>query len=107
MASTNCSRCGESFHLRISSEENLQKLKLKEKKNEVLCLGCFKTLKLYNTVKVIGENSSVPKAKPGDEGAIVLVHENMNEFEVESVKTTGETKWLGTFSREQLKWLKE
>jgi hypothetical protein len=105
MAYTKCSRCGEEFHLRLTSNDSLQDLRKKEKRNDVLCLGCFKSIKEYDVVKVISENARVPEARVGDIGAVVLVHDDDCTFEVESVLDNGETKWIGTFSKEQLKWI--
>lgn len=105
MAYTKCSRCGEEFHLRITSDDSLRELKLKELKNEVLCLGCFKSIKEYDVVRVISENPNVPEAKVGDLGSVVLVHNNGEAFEVECVLENGHTKWLGVFTKEQVKWV--
>ncbi|MEN3158682.1 DUF4926 domain-containing protein [Alkalimonas sp. NCh-2] len=105
MAYTKCSRCGEEFHLRIASDDSLKELRFKEQRNEVLCLGCFKSIKEYDVVKVISENSSVPEARVGDLGAVVLVHGDGAAFEVECVLDNGSTKWIGTFKKGQVKWL--
>lgn len=105
MAYTKCSRCGEAFHLRITSDDSLKELQLKEQKSEVLCLGCFKSVKEYDVVKVIAENIGVPEARIGDIGAVVLVHEGGGVFEVECVLENGHTKWLGAFKKEQIKWI--
>ena len=91
--------------MRITSNNSLQELKLKEQGNEVLCLGCFKIIKEYDVVKVISENSEVPEAEVGDLGAVVLVYNSGEAYEVECVQENGHTKWLGTFTKEQIKWV--
>lgn len=105
MTYTQCFRCGEKFHLRITSNEALGELRKKEEAGEVLCLGCFKSLKDYDVVKTISENTNVPEAKIGDVGTIILAHDGGLAFEVECVLENGDTKWLGAFSRQQLKWV--
>ena len=105
MAYTKCSRCGEEFQLRIVSDDSLKELRHKEQRNEVLCLGCFKSIKKYDVVKIISENTDVPKSGVGDVGVVVLVHGDGVAFEVECVLENGDTKWLGTFKKEQVKWL--
>ncbi len=91
--------------MRITSSEALGELRKKEAAEEVLCLGCFKSLKEYDVVKAISKNTNVPEAQVGELGTIVLAHDDGRDFEVECVLDNGETKWLGTFSREQLKWV--
>ena len=103
MAFTNCSRCGESFHLRITSTESIDELKKKEHERKVFCLGCFKAVKEYDVVKVISLNKSVPEAEVGDIGAVLMVY-SPEAFEIECVLDTGSTKWLGTFTRDKIKW---
>lgn len=105
MAYTKCSRCGDEFHLRITSDDSINELRRKEQRSEVLCLACFKSLKEYDVVKVISENPGVPEARVGDIGAIVLAHNDGMAFEIECVLENGETKWLGTFKEEQIKWV--
>ena len=108
MAFTKCSRCGESFHLRLNSEQALNELHEKENKGEVLCLGCFKELKEYDVVQVIAKNPTVPEAELGDKGAVLIVlnsESGEKGYETECVLPNGSNKWLGTFSRNQLKWL--
>lgn len=105
MAYTKCSRCGEEFHLRIILDESLKELRFKEQRSDVLCLGCFKSIKEYDVVKVISGNSDVPEARIGDIGVVVLVHEGGRAFEVECVLEGGHAKWLGAFKKEQIKWV--
>ena len=108
MAYTTCSQCGETFHLRITSEEAINKLRQKEKNNEVLCLGCFKSLNELDVVQVIAENPNVPSAEIGDKGAVLCILNSKNgskAYEVECVLQDGSNKWEGTFERQQLKWL--
>jgi len=108
MTYTKCSRCGEVFHLRLTSEQAIDELHTKERNGAVLCIGCFKNLKEYDVVQVISENSDVPEAQVGDKGAVLMMLNNSNgepSFEVECVLPDGTNKWLGTFKREQLKWL--
>ena len=105
MAYTKCSRCGEELHLRITSDNSINELRRKEQRNETLCLGCFKNLKEYDVVKVISENLGVPEARIGDIGAVILAHNDGMAYEVECVLESGETKWLGTFKKEQIKWV--
>ncbi|MBU2983981.1 DUF4926 domain-containing protein [Saccharophagus degradans] len=104
MPYTKCSQCGEEFHLRITSDDSLKDLKGKEESGRVHCIGCFKSIKEYDVVKVIKLNKNVPEAKVGDIGAVVMVYGNQ-EFEVECVLKNGYTKWLGTFTKSQLKWV--
>ncbi|MGF1770301.1 DUF4926 domain-containing protein [Enterovibrio makurazakiensis] len=104
MAFTNCSRCGESFHLRITSSESIEELKRKEDAGEVLCISCFRTIKEHDVVEIVSLNKNVPEAQIGDSGAVVMVHDN-RAFEIECVLSDGSAKWLGSFSREQIKWL--
>ncbi|WP_197432187.1 hypothetical protein [Ectopseudomonas composti] len=91
--------------MRITSNDAFQELKLKEQRNEALCLGCFKSIKVHDVIKVISENSEVPEAEVGDLGAVVIVHNNGETFEVECAQENGHTKWLGTFIKEQIKWV--
>lgn len=105
MAHAKCCRCGEEFHLRLTSEESLKELRHKEQTNEVLCLGCFKHVKVHDVVKIISENENVPEAEVGDFGVVVLEHGHGMAFEVECVLENGETKWLGAFKKEQIKWV--
>jgi len=108
MANTTCSRCGETFHLRITSEEAINELKMKEINNEVLCLGCYKSLNELDVVQVIAINPNVPGAEIGDKGAVlsILNSNNGNKgYEVECVLQDGSNKWEGAFERQQLKWL--
>jgi hypothetical protein len=104
MPYTKCSQCGEEFHLRITSDDSIKNLKRKEESGQVHCIGCFKTIKEYDVVKVIALNKNVPEAKVGDTGAVVMVHGNQ-AFEVECLLENGYTKWLGTFAKYQLKWV--
>lgn len=108
MAYTKCSRCGDTFHLRLTSEQALNELHEKEKEHEVLCFGCFRTIKEFDVVQVIVINPQVPEAKAGDKGAVVMVHgggDGKSGYEVECVLPNGTSKWQGGFKREQLKWL--
>lgn len=108
MAFTKCSRCGESFHLRLSSVQALNELHEKEKNGEVLCLGCFKELKEYDVVQVVAKNPTVPEAEIGDKGAVLMVINSESHekgYEIECVLPDGTNKWQGTFERNQLKWL--
>ena len=56
-------------------------------------------------VQVISTSVSVPEAEVGDVGTVVMVHTATSGFEVECVLENGFTKWLGPFTREQIKWL--
>ncbi len=105
MAYTKCSRCGEQFYLRITSTDALALLKSEEDSGDVLCIGCFKSIKELDVVKIISANLNVPEAQVGDIGAVVMVHSPANPFEVECVLENGDAKWLGPFTREQVKWL--
>lgn len=105
MAYTKCSRCGEQFHLRITSADALESLKSKESRGEVLCIGCFRVIEELDVVEIIGTNANVPEAVVGDVGAVVMVYTEPCGFEVECVLENGDTKWLGPFTREQIKWI--
>jgi len=108
MATTKCSRCGESFHLRLTSEQAIDELRAKERNGDVLCIRCFKNLNQYDVVQVISENSGVPEAEIGDKGVVLMLlntPQGESDYKVECVLANGTNKWLGTFKREQLKWL--
>ncbi len=72
VAFTKCSQCGESFHLRLTSDQALNELHEKENNGEVLCLGCLKELKEYDVVQVVVKNPTIPDAKTGDKGAVLM-----------------------------------
>ena len=108
MAYTSCGRCGETFHLRLASEQALKDLREKESKGEVLCFGCFRTIKKLDIVQVIAAIPEVPEALAGDRGVVVMVHSQtggVTGYEVECVLPNGKNKWEGAFKREHLKWL--
>lgn len=58
MAFTKCSRCGESFHLKVTSSELVRELKHKEDAGEVRCIRCFKTVNEYDVIETITPNES-------------------------------------------------
>ena len=79
----------------------------KEKKGEVLCFGCFKSIKEYDVVEVIAQNPEVSEAAVGHSGAVLMVFNSPDgetAYEVESVNNDGTTKWVGTFRRSHIKW---
>jgi len=60
----------------------------------------------YDIVEVIQKNSSVPEAKVGDTGTVLMILDSAGQeigYEVESVRKDGSTKWLGTFQKKHLK----
>ena len=91
--------------MRITSTESLAEMRNKEARNETRCIGCFKGIKELDVVEVISNNSQMPEVEIGDIGAVVMVHENSDAFEVECVLENGDTKWLCALTRDQLKWL--
>lgn len=59
-------------------------------------------------VQVIAKNPTVPEAELGDKGAVIMVlnsESGEKGYETECVLPNGANKWLGTFERNQLKWL--
>ena len=105
MAITSCSRCGEQFQLRVTASESLEKLKQLELDGKALCLGCFRTIQEYDVVKIITGNSDQPEIEVGDIGAILLVFNDGEAFEVECVLENGQNKWQATLTRSQIKWI--
>ncbi|PCJ32496.1 MAG: DUF4926 domain-containing protein [Gammaproteobacteria bacterium] len=71
-----------------------------------MCLGCFKSLREYDVVKVITEVKEQPKIEIGDIGTILLIFNNGEAFEVENILNNGDTKWQSTLTRKQIKWVK-
>lgn len=108
MTYTTCTRCREKLHLGLVSEAAKNKLQKKESNREVLCLGCYKSLKELDVVQVITSNTSVENAERGDKGAVLCILKNKSGevgYEVECVLPDGSNKWEGCFERNQLKWL--
>lgn len=66
-------------------------------------------IRVYAVVKVVTFNPSVPEAKIGDEGVVLIVFGEPSKpeaFEVESVNSDGTNKWLGTFLPYQLELIR-
>lgn len=92
--------------MRITSKESQNNLRQLESEESVLCLGCFKSLREYDVVKVITEVKEQPKIEIGDIGTILLIFNNGEAFEVENILNNGDTKWQSTLTRKQIKWVK-
>jgi hypothetical protein len=107
-----CPNCGETFHLSVGDVKAwYAEMFPGHIVGDVVparCFGCWRTLQQYDIVKVVRPLEGNPTVQIGDTGAVVEILTAPNGdvgYMVENVRPDGGTRWLETFTRDDLKFV--